>query len=295
MRKQCELLDINRSNLYYKKKEAGKEEKILTQRIKEIYEKRPIYGYRKIRVILKNEGFVVNNKRVLRIMQKLGLKGLMRKRNLSKAKKTEYKYPYKLRNLKIVRPNQVWQIDITYIKIRGGKTLYLIAIIDVFSRKIIAHYLSASLDVESSIFVLEEGVLLNGIPEIANSDQGSQYTSNRWVERLRALCIQISMDGKGRWADNIFIERFWNSVKYECVFWHEIKDIFEARKIIDEYVTFYNQERPHQSLSYKAPDMVFYGCKTLNERASLNLNLKTRENGMIASEKNFLKFVNQWS
>ena len=179
-----------------------------------------------------------------------------------------------LSKLEIKRPNQVWQIDITYIKIIGGGTTYLVALIDVFSRKIVGWNLSTSIDTEPSIRSLEDGVLMHGKPDIVNSDQGCQFTNDWWVEKLKYFGIKISMDGKGRWADNIYIERLWNSIKYECVYLHSLESVKEARSVIAEYIDFYNRERPHQALAYKTPDMAYYSQKRLIERETKYIEQK---------------------
>lgn len=266
IRQQCKLLNLNRSKIYYQKKPIDKDEFVLMNEIRDIYAKHPFLGYRKIWAMLRLRGTKINQKKIQRLMQKMGLKAIEKKKNLSKANKKDYKFPYLLDGLEIKRPNQVWQIDITYIKIIGGRTAYLVALIDVFSRKIIAWNLTTSIDAEPSVRALEEGVLMHGKPEIVNSDQGCQFTGDWWIKKLKEFRIKISMDGKGRWADNIYIERLWNSIKYECVYLYSLENIKEARRIIAEYIMFYNQERPHQALEYKTPNMIYYSKKSLNER-----------------------------
>ena len=206
-------MNINRSKIYYQKKPIVQDEFELINEIRDIYSKYPFFGYRKIGATLRNKGTKINNKKVQRLMQHMGLKAIEKKRNLSTANKKDYKFPYLLKDLEIQSPNQVWQIDITYIKIIGGGTAYLVALVDVFSRKIIAWNLSATIDTEPSVRALEDGVLMHGKPEIVNSDQGCQFTGDWWIEKLKYFGIKISMDGKGRWADNIYIERLWNSIK----------------------------------------------------------------------------------
>lgn len=293
MRQQCKLLNINRSKVYYKKKPVTQNEFVLMNKMRNIYTEHPFLGYRKIWATLKLRGTNVNRKKVQRLMQKMGLKGIEKKKNLSKANKKDYKFPYLLDGLKIKRPNQVWQIDITYIKIIGGRTAYLVALIDVFSRKIIAWNLSTSIDAEPSIRALEEGVLMHGKPEIVNSDQGCQFTGDWWIKKLKEFKIEISMDGKGRWADNIYIERLWNSIKYECVYLYSLESVKEARRIIAEYIIFYNQERPHQALGYKTPNMV-YNQKQTDKRKEKYIGLKDENYSVVIgkklSELNFLKF-----
>ena len=224
--------------------------------IRDIYERHPYYGYRKIHNVLGRRGFKLNIKKVRRLMNLTGLKAVAPyKKKTSILNKNHKVYPYLLKGLKINHPNQVWKTDITYIKIKSG-FIYLVCIIDVFSRKIMGWKISPFLDTQPCIEALEMARMHNK-PEILNSDQGCQFTSNAWTKRLEEDDIKISMDGKGRWADNIIIERFWRSLKYEAVYLNCFENIAQANKGIGNYINFYNNERPHQALNYKTPSEVF--------------------------------------
>jgi len=215
----------------------------------------PFYGYRRMKIELVNRGYKVNNKKVKRLMKLTRLKALYPKKKTTIANSLHKKYPYLLRNIVIDRPNQAWGIDITYIKIKTGY-VYLVCLIDIFSRKIMGWSLSPYLDTGPSLEALNKALKV-GAPEIVNSDQGCQYTSDRWTSRLKSENIQISMDGKGRWADNVYIERFWRSLKYESLYLHSFETVSEARRMLGGYIEFYNQKRPHQSLNYKTPNLVY--------------------------------------
>ena len=220
-----------------------------------IYQKKPYYGYRKIIVELRKKGFHVNHKKVQRLLQEAGIKAIYPGKKTSIKNAAHKIFPYLLRGMNIERPNQAWQVDITYIKIRGG-WLYLVCLIDVFSRKIMGWNLSPSLDTQSCLIALEKA-LGHGAPEVVNSDQGCQFTSDAWVHKLQQLAIFISMDGKGRWADNIYVERLWRSIKYELVFLHSFETVQEAYNAIRDYIISYNEERCHQALNYHTPNFVF--------------------------------------
>lgn len=258
VRRKCELMNVSKSRLYYKKKfNSDLDNKIIREMI-EIHNEMPFYGYRRMKVELENREYKINRKKVKRLMEKAGLKALYPKKRTTVSNSSHKKYPYLLQNMVIERPNQAWGIDITYIKIRGGY-VYLVGVIDIFSRKIMGWCLSPYLDVRPSKEAFENALKI-GKPEIMNSDQGCQYTSNEWIITVEKEGIKISMDGKGRWADNVFIERFWRSIKYESLYLHSFETVIETRKILGEYIEFYNQRRPHQSLSYKTPNFVYEGC-----------------------------------
>lgn len=256
--RQCELLKLNRSSLYYKPKPNDDRDMIIMNEIRNEYERHPFYGYRKIHRALIEKNFIINIKKTQRLMSLTGLCAVAPYKKTSIPNKEHKVYPYLLKHLIIDHPNQVWKTDITYIKIRGG-FIYLVCIIDVFSRKIMGLALSPYLDTEVCLAALEMA-LKYGKPEILNSDQGCQFTSEKWIKILEENGIKISMDGKGRWADNIIIERFWRSIKYEALCFYSIESIAEAKIIINDYINFYNQERFHQSLGYKKPDEVYYGA-----------------------------------
>jgi putative transposase len=221
------------------------------------YLETPFYGARKLAVWLKSQGQTVNRKRVRRLMQLMGLKAIYRKPRTSKPGLGNKIYPYLLKELKITRPNQVWAADITYIPMEKG-FLYLVVILDWYSRHILSWRLSNTLENDFCLEALRE-VLQKGQPEIFNTDQGSQFTSAEFVALLESQGIRVSMDGSGRYNDNLFVERFWRTLKYEEVYLKAYSDAREARREIDRYIQFYNEERPHQALGYKTPAEVYYG------------------------------------
>jgi len=227
---------------------------ILEAVLKEL-EKHPSYGYRKITRALKDLG--VTRKQIRRIMKKAGLKAIYPKKRLSIPVKWHIKYPYLLRNKRIWLPNQVWATDITYIKIKGG-TVYLVAIIDLYSRKILSWRLSNTMDASFCITALEDAISQYGIPAIFNTDQGSQFTSDAFIEVLNRHSISISMDGVKRFVDNIYVERFWRSLKYEEIYLNEYESMDALKEGIEKYILFFNSERFHQSLEYETPDEIYY-------------------------------------
>lgn len=254
MRRQCDLLGICRSSLYYEYQ--GEEDVWLMNVIRDIWLKHTFYGYRKITAILRIDyGLEVNGKRVLRLMRAAGIQAVYPKPKLSQKNSQHKVYPYLLRGMKIIRVNQVWMTDITYLKL-GTRYVYLVALIDVYSRYIIGWSLSFSLDTENCLDDFQEAVKI-GVPEIINSDQGSQFTSREWVERVTFYPIKISMDGTGRCKDNIYIERFWRSIKYEAIYLNDYISFTELYKGVEEYINFYNEQRPHQSLGYLRPKEVY--------------------------------------
>jgi len=217
----------------------------------------PYYGSRRIRDWLEDEGYRVNRKRIQRLMRTMGLVALYPKRNLSLANQAHKVYPYLLRGLTIDRPNQVWATDITYIPMARG-FVYLVAIMDWHSRRVLSWRVSNTLDTSFCIEALEQAIEDYGAPEIFNTDQGSQFTSEEFTGVLKRHGIQISMDGKGRWVDNVFVERLWRSVKYEEVYLKAYESIGDARESLGRYFTFYNSKRRHQSLDRQTPDSVYY-------------------------------------
>jgi len=258
VRKQCELLSVNRSSVYHKKstKKLTKDFQ-LKLHIKRIFLKYPFYGHRKIKQVLKREGIKVSNKKVLKLMNMLNLKAIRPRKNLSIPSKTFQKYPYLLKDLEINRINQVWETDITYLKVKGSY-IYLVAIIDVFSRKVLSKQISNTMDKYFCIETLENAIIKYGKPEILNSDQGSQFTSNKFQKLLKDNNIKISMVSKGRATDNIFIERFWRSLKYEEIYLKDYNSMKECKQSVDNYFDFYNSERLHQSLQYATPDEIYF-------------------------------------
>ncbi len=255
---QCELLGISRSAYYYKPDDGPAERELaVLKAIMEELRKRPFYGYRKIACALQDLG--VTQKQVRRIMRKFGLRALYPKKNLSKPSKMHKNYPYLLRGKLIWIPNQVWATDITYVKLKGG-TVYLIAILDLYSRKVLTWRLSNMMDTEFCVSALEEAIEIYGVPSIFNTDQGSQFTSEAFTSTLSRYGIRISMDGVGRAVDNIYVERLWRSVKYEEIYLKEYQSMEELKLSLKRYFSFYNQERFHQSLEYETPDEKYYGA-----------------------------------
>jgi putative transposase len=250
---QAELLGLNRSSLYYRPIPPSQEEISLKHRIDEIYTEYPFFGSRRITAMLHREGEKVHRNTVRKYMREMGLSAIYPgKRNLQ-----HRVFPYLLRNLTIDSPNHVWGVDITYIRMSRG-WMYLVAILDWFSRYVISWELDQTLELP---FVIEavERALKQSQPQIINSDQGSHFTSSRYIERFQSQNVQISMDGRGRALDNIFTERLWRSVKYEEVYLHDYQSPRETRTRITQYLSFYNYKRPHQSLDYKTPSEVYYG------------------------------------
>jgi putative transposase len=249
--RQCELLGLNRTGLYYRARTESAEDSELMRLIDEQYTLTPFYGYRRMTVHLQNLGYRVNHKRVRRLMRKLGLEAIYPKPDLSKPGKDHLTYPYLLRGVLIEYSDQVWATDITYIRIGSG-FIYLLVIMDWHSRFVIEMEVSNSL--EASVFVETlKRALKKGKPEIFNSDQGSQFTAIEWLRVLQENKIRISMDGRGRCFDNIFVERLWRSVKQEEVYLKEYLDVWETEESLRQYFEFYNYDRPHQSLKYQTP------------------------------------------
>lgn len=258
IRRQCALLQLNRSTVYYPRlPEETEGDKLVMDEIDRIYTKRPYYGYPRITKELKKRNYSVNHKRVYRLMKVMGIEGLIPKRNLSQSDKTHAVYPYLLDDVTISRPNQVWGVDITYVRLKK-EWLYLVAILDWYSRYIVSWELSDSMSVDFCCEALKKALTI-GIPEIHNSDQGSQFTSDEYLMLLKDTeTIRISMDHKGRCFDNIFVERLWRTIKYEEVYLKSYESPREARQSLEEYLKFYNQERLHQSLKYKTPAEIYF-------------------------------------
>jgi putative transposase len=268
--RQCQLLNIQRSVYYYKPVNImeGKNLEDL-KLILEVMNKIPFYGYRKISLQLKNDHPHLTRKRVRRLMRRFGLYAIYPKPNLSIARKEHKKYPYLLKNKDIRYPNQVWATDITYLKLDKGH-VYLVAIIDLFSRKVLSWKLANTYDVCFCIDALEEAIAIYGIPAIFNTDQGSQFTSRQFTEILENHHVEISMDGKGRALDNIYVERLWRSLKYEDIYLKSYNSIKELKLGINRYFKFYNSERFHQSLEYLTPDQMHrsFVSEEINEQVA---------------------------
>ena len=259
--RQCALLELPRSTFYHIPKPVTDEELELMALIDRCHLKYPFYGTRRIRDWLEDQGHTVNRKRIQRLMRTMGIAALYPKRNLSLANQAHKVYPYLLRNLVIDRPNQVWATDITFIPMARG-FFYLVAVMDWCSRRVLSWRVSNTMDTSFCTEALEEAIERYGAPEIFNTDQGSQFTSDDFTGVLKEHEIKISMDGKGRWVDNVFVERLWRSVKYEEVYLKAYDDIRSARASLGIYFEFYNSERRHQSLDRQTPDQVYYDNAT---------------------------------
>ncbi len=262
--RQCRLLGISRTGLYYQPKGISEEDLTLMKLIDHQYLATPFYGSRKIAVWLKGQSYSINRKRVRRLMRIMGLKAIYRRPRTSKPASGHKIYPYLLTGMKITQPNQVWAADITYIPMARG-FLYLVAIIDWYSRYVLSWQLSNTLDAGFCVEALEEA-LKKGKPDIFNTDQGSQFSSEAFIGLLEQHGVKISMDGKGSYNDNLFIERLWRTVKYEEVYLKAYQDGREARIGLGNYFRFYNTERPHQTHGYRTPAEVY--TSTLVESAS---------------------------
>ena len=255
--RQCDLLGLPRSSFYYQPKPVPEGDLELMRKIDECHLERPFYGSRRLRDWLELLGYQVSRKKVQRLMREMGLTALYPKRNLSKRNQAHKVYPYLLKGLVIDHPNQVWAADVTYLPMAKG-FLYLVAIIDWHSRKVLTWELSNSMDTRFCVDALQTALRKHGKPEIFNTDQGSQFTSEAFTSVLKENDIRISMDGKGRWVDNVFVERLWRSLKYEEVYLKGYATVAEARKSISAYLEFFNRERGHQSLDRRTPDQVYY-------------------------------------
>jgi putative transposase len=257
VRRQCELLGVNRSGLYYEPASETAENLRLMRRIDEEYTRQPILGSRRMTAWLNRAGETVNRKRVQRLMRLMGLEAIYPKPRLSQGNSKDRVYPYLLREVKIERPDQVWSADITYVPMPKG-FMYLAATMDWYSRLVIAWRLSNSLEGTFCQEMLEEA-LSRGQPEIFNTDQGVQFTAEAWTSRVEQSGAQVSMDGKGRCLDNVFVERLWRSVKYEHLYLHGYETVPTLQRGLAAYFGFYNEERLHQSLGYQTPREVYGG------------------------------------
>jgi len=256
--KQCELLDIPRSSFYHRPMGVSDDDLALMKLIDQCYLERPFYGSRRIKDWLSDHhDFVVNRKRIQRLMRQMGIEALYPKHNLSLANHQHKIYPYLLKGLTIDRPNQVWSTDITYIPMATG-FVYLVAVMDWYSRKVLSWRISTTLDSGFCVEALEVALKRYGKPDIFNTDQGCQFTSEEFTSVLKRNDIRISMDGKGRWVDNVFVERLWRTVKYEEVYLRAYDSIADARRSLGRYFDFYNTERRHQSIGNQTPDDVHF-------------------------------------
>lgn len=254
---QCKVLQLARSTAYYQPKPISTEDLRLMRLIDEIHIEYPFMGARQIKRMLVNDGHAVGRKRVGRLMRVMGLEALYCRPKTTKRNPAHPVYPYLLRGMTINRPNQVWAMDISYIPMAKG-FVYLTAVMDWATRRILSWRLSNTMTTDFCIEAVEEAIAKYGTPEIFNTDQGSQFTSMEFTGLLKAHDIQISMDGKGAWRDNVFVERFWRSIKYEEVYLHGYASVSEARTSMERYIHFYNTRRPHSALDGQPPDSVYF-------------------------------------
>jgi len=257
LRQQCKLLELYRSNLYYVASQESEENLYLMRLLDEEYTRHPFKGVLRMEAYLRDLGYCVNKKRIRRLLRLIGLEAIYPKKHLSQSNPLHKKYPYLLKGIVINKPNQVWCTDITYIRLHQG-FVYLVAIMDWYSRYVLSWRLSNSLESSFCIEALEDALMMYGFPEIVNSDQGVQFTSEAFTGLLLANGIKISMDAKGRVFDNIFIERLWRSIKYEEVYLKDYCSVKEAKDGLTHYFKFYNFERHHQHLNYKKPAEVYF-------------------------------------
>ena len=264
--RQCRLLKISRSSLYYKPVDVKRADLDLMRLMDEQYLKTPFYGSRSMTLHLKRQGYPVNRKRIQRLMRRMGLEAIYPKPRTSRRHPGHKVYPYLLRDLHIERPKQVWAADITYIPMNRG-FMFLVAVMDWHSRKVLSWRLSNTLDTEFCVAALQEAITCHGTPEIFNTDQGAQFTSHAFTAILEAQRIAVSMDGRGRVQDNIFIERLWWTLKYQYLYLRSFDTTMELRRGLTEWFMFYNSQRPHQTLDGLTPDEVYFSQPPLAEAA----------------------------
>ena len=257
IKQQAKALGISRGSVYYMPRPVSDADLMRMRRIDELHLEYPFAGSRMLRDMLFRQGFEVGRRHVKTLMRKMSIEAIYRRPNTSKPAPGHRIYPYLLRGMAITRPNQVWAMDITYIPMARG-FVYLAAVVDWFSRRVLAWRVSITMEVSFCIEALEEALSRNEKPEIFNTDQGSQFTSEAFTGRLKENGIRISMDGRGRWRDNVFVERIWKSIKYEEVYLHAYGSVSEARARIAKYIGFYNSIRPHSSLKALTPDQVYF-------------------------------------
>jgi len=264
--RQCELLDLCRSSLYYQPKPVSPADLRLMRRIDELHLAHPFLGARRLARMLEREGIEVGRRHVGSLMRLMGIEAIYRKKRTSLPQKGHQVYPYLLGSLAIKRPNQAWAADITYLPMAKGFA-YLVAILDLYSRKVLSFRVSNAMSTDFCVEALQEALTRYGAPEIFNTDQGAQFTAEEFTAVLLAKGVQVSMDGKGRWIDNVFVERLWRSVKYEDIYIHAYETVREVKDALASYFGFYNARRPHQSLEYRTPDEVYFGTGELKKAA----------------------------
>jgi putative transposase len=255
--KQCRVLSLARSSAYYQRKPVPEADLALMRRMDELHLDFPFAGSRMLRDLLKLEGHAAGRKRIARLMRLMGIEALYRKRNTSKRHPGHAVFKYLLRDMTIHRPNHVWAMDITYLPMKRG-FVYLAVVLDWATRRVLSWRLSNSLTTDFCIEAVEEAIAKYGTPEIFNTDQGCQFTSAEFVGLLKSHNIQISMDGKGCWRDNVFVERLWKTIKYEEVYLRAYESVSEARQSLSQYIRFYNTRRPHSALDGQTPDTAYF-------------------------------------
>jgi putative transposase len=264
--RQCELLDLSRSSVYYRPQPISTADLTLMRRIDELHLAHPFFGSRRLARMLQRAGVAVGRLHVATLMRLMGIEAIYRKKRTSIRAPGHKIYPYLLRDVAIERPNQVWATDITYLPMAKGFA-YLVAIVDLYSRKVLAWRVSNAMTTEFCVEALQEALSCYGTPEIFNTDQGSQFTAEDFTAPLLAQGVRVSMDGKGRWVDNVFVERLWRSVKYEHIYLHAHESVREVKTALRGYFDFYNASRPHQSLDYQTPDEMYFGHDKLKQAA----------------------------
>jgi putative transposase len=265
--RQCQLLKLARSTAYYQPTPVSEVALVLMRRIDALHLAHPFAGARMLRDLLRQEGYAIGRRHVATLMRRMGIEALYRKPSLSRRHPAHTIYPYLLRDLTINRPNHVWAADITYIPMARG-FVYLFAVLDWASRRVLAWRLSNTLTTDFCLDTVQEAIARHGTPTIFNTDQGCQFTSQEFTGLLTHHSIQISMDGKGCWRDNVFVERLWRSLKYEEVYLHAYETVGAAHQGVERYLTFYNQTRPHQALDGQTPDQVYYENRTTRQTAA---------------------------
>jgi putative transposase len=263
---QCELLDVCRSSLYYEPTPVSARDLALMRALDELHLKHPFLGARRLAQMLKRDGHDVGRRHVGTLMALMGIEAIYRNKRTSIPQKGHKIYPYLLRNVTIERPHQAWAADITYLPMAKGFA-YLVAILDLYSRKVLAFRVSNAMSADFCIEAVEEALTRYGVPEIFNTDQGSQFTTEDFTKPLQDRGVAVSMDGKGRWIDNVFVERLWWSVKYEDIYLHAYDNPREVRLVLTTYFSFYNARRPHQSLDYRTPDELYFRSPEMKKAA----------------------------
>ena len=264
--RQCELLDLCRSSLYYQPRPVSPADLALMRRIDELHLAHPFLGARRLARMLQREGIEVGRRHVGTLMGLMGIEAIYRKKRTTIPEKGHKVYPYLLGNVAIEQRNQAWVADITYLPMARGFA-YLVAILDLYSRKVLAWRVSNAMTTDFCVEALEEALTRFGAPEIFNTDQGSQFTAEDFTNPLEAKGVRVSMDGKGRWVDNVFVERLWRSVKYEDLYLHAYETLREVNAALARYFSFYNARRPHQSLEYRTPDELYFGTSEMKKAA----------------------------